>query len=88
MAQSFAQDVAIIQMATDMAGINPAMAGASAYVQNKGPGPALVAFSSAATAPSAGYILLGAGDMTYGTAAHVYAKTLNGVGVVAIGTTD
>lgn len=48
----------------------------------------LVAFTSSGTIPTGGFIKLAPGEMTYGTAAHVWANGLNGDCTAAIGLTD
>ena len=87
MTQSIALDIAVIPSATDLITVAPALASAACYVQNKGPDTVLVAFTSEGSAPAAGYFMLRAGEIFYGTAAHIYVKTLSGFGSLAVGTT-
>jgi len=87
MAQAYSQDVSVSSV-VDLTTIFSSMAGVSSYVQNRGSGRLLVAFSSSGSAPVGGYMLVAPGDTVVGTALHIWAMALNGACTVAMGTTD
>lgn len=74
----------------DLAATYTAMANASAWVQNGSTAPILVAFSSSASAPTGGGLLLQSGELVAGTAAHCWARCLaaGATATVALGLTD
>lgn len=63
----------------------PAASGAPSWVENKGPGNIVVAYSSSAVAPTGGGVLLAVGEGTSGTAAHIWVMSEAYVSSVGIG---
>jgi hypothetical protein len=74
---------------SDVVATYAALASASAFIQNKGPGPVLVYFSASGTAPTGSNgTLLRAGETTLGTAAHIWVRALNNDAEISPGLTD
>lgn len=87
MSDTYGQDYPVTTSWTDVAAVYTNMAGVAAWVQNRGTLPILVQFSSSASAPTGGGILLSPGDVWSGTAAHCWVKSLNRNGVLSAGLT-
>ena len=87
MAEAYTQDVQVTDI-VDLTTLFASMANVTAYVHNKGPGTLLISFSSSASAPIGGFVPLTPGNMTTGTAAHIWAKPMNSSCTLAMGTTD
>ena len=85
MTQAYASDVTVTTTATDLVTIVAGMASVTSYVQNRGPETIAVAFTSVNSAPAGGYVMLPVGQSVTGSAAHIWAKAINGSATVSIG---
>lgn len=63
-------------------------ANTSSWVQNRGGKNILVAFSSSASAPNDGGLMLRSAETAIGRAAHIWVKVLGDTGSVSIGVAD
>lgn len=89
MAETLA-DVAITNAWVDLTVADGALSGATAAIQNKGPGVAFVNFTAEDAEPAHvgnGYAL-NAGDGIRGTAAHIWVMSGMPSGVLAVGLAD
>ena len=86
MSDSLISDITITTDWVDItATIYPAAANQQSWIQNKGPGQILVAYSSSPTAPTGGGYLMNKGDTFGGNAAHIWVLGLFVPGLAAAG---
>lgn len=86
MSDTYSSNITVTTTWQDLATVYTSAAGQQSWVQNKGPGRILVAYSSTATAPTDNIgVIVNGGDLFGGNAAHIWVKALNTPSSVSIG---
>lgn len=88
MADTFANTIIANSTWQNLAATYTAAANTAAWVQNRGPKNILVGFSSSATPPNDGGIMIRASEIATGTAQFIWVKSLGDAARVAIGRAD
>lgn len=81
-------DVSVTTDWQDLVVTYAGLAGASAYVQNKGPNDAVVFFGGASEPAGVNGVLLQPGEPAYGTADHIWVRGLGGSASIGSGLND
>lgn len=88
MADTYGNDIALTSDWIDLITPFAAIASTSGWVQNNGTTKIRVAFAASATKPVGGGVLLATGEIAFGTAAHVWVRSVGNTGSCAAGLTD